>query len=156
MAAIFALAYIGQLLDVTTRRELIPDQHSRKAHRAAECSMPDARKVSFHISSEHSDHCHVTQIRLRRINYLFLQQRRVVPNARKKSKAGELCHYFDRIWVVSGTNLERYVCFQGENLDSFMVLRHYANSRDAHDLYDDFLDDLEERWYGMKEAETGG
>lgn len=55
--------------------------------------------------------------------------------------------------MVSGAHLERFVCFQGDDLHNFMVLRHFVDSKLAHEDYKDMLDDLEERWYGVKKAD---
>ena len=51
--------------------------------------------------------------------------------------------------MVSGAGLERYVCFQADNFNSFMVMQHFA---DVHQQYNKLLLDVEKRWYGVKKA----
>lgn len=64
---------------------------------------------------------------------------------------GRLLHTFDRIWTVGGVLGERFVCFQDEEI--FTVLRHFRD----HNEYEDFLNLLEKRWYGLKKlAKKGG
>ena len=73
---------------------------------------------------------------------------RVVPYSRLRHNAGELAHYFDGVWVLSGgVEDERLVCHRmGAN--SFVAL-HYCADSSGKDDYCAFLGVLE-RWYHVK------
>ncbi len=114
MEPVIAHAEIGQLLDVATVRAPVPASWQiRNAHRAAEFEMPDGGKVAFYIDQQHSDLSSLNESKMQSLHQLYTcrDMPRVVANAQKRNKSGELCHYFDGIWVVTGAHLEKYVCF---------------------------------------------
>lgn len=142
----FELGSLEQLVDLQTPLGLIPPQFSsKKAQRVAEACLPQASQVQFESDPSFSGRS-ISRAAVYRARSLF--RGRVVIYTRHTHALGELCHYFDRVWILSGTGYERFVCHQQDNKSTFTLLECFSSA--SHEAYIEFLNTLEARWYGMK------
>ena len=109
--------------------------------------MPVPAQVSFEIDVAHSLASVTHSILMRAVQ---LYSERVVNFKSVRHTCGELAHYFDRLWVLTGLPDERFLCFQQGSVHTFTIFDHYAPSQKAD--YKDTLNRLELRWYGMKDV----
>ena len=108
-AAYFALGDLSTPLSEETVPGRVPARMAdRVPHREAEFQLPVAPHVHFESDSWHSQPS-VSRSTVSRARYLYGSRTRVVNNRRRTHVQGELSHYFDRIWVLSGSLDERFV-----------------------------------------------
>lgn len=82
-----------------------------------------------------------------------LQTRHFVlaPTYEPVKRPGDLVHYYDSIWVVRGSGMQRLIVHQDEtNENSFTPLAFYADSEEGHHDYRRMLNHLERCWYQYK------
>lgn len=71
----------------------------------------------------------------------------VVSYARLQHKVGELAHYFDGVWVLTGARVdERLVCYRLGASPDFIAL-HYCAGPEGKNVYNQTLSNLEAQWY---------
>ena len=97
--------------------------------------------------------CGVKRIVATRFSTLARSARKVVPWEERSHSVGEISHYFDNLWVVTGdqSRLERLVCWHRGN-GHFIALHHCPGSADEWEDYNSFFTLLEERWYWMNQG----
>lgn len=119
----------------------------RKIDRAMEY-VPLAGPVALLPGLEYGD-MSVSAVAIQHMTALQRASGRVVPYSGLTHRVGELAHYFDGVWVLSGAvEDERLVCYWvGAN--NFVAL-HYCANASGKDNYKDFLGMLERRWYHVK------
>ena len=144
---LFNLSNIQQMLDVNSQTELLPPFYIRKLHRNPECVMPVGNvQLEFvaQISKPISRHA------VQYFNSIVRNAGRTVLFSEIQHSVGELSHYFDRVWVVTGVKQERVVCCQQNDTCTFTILQHTPNSYAGHRVYTAFINFVEERWYFLK------
>ena len=153
MVLLFDLANISVLLDPAAPRYLVPFSFERRQqHRLAEEQLPDPDNVEFVYQEDCSE---VSRSVVTRLKQLWRASGKLVVGQAEKDdtnriKIGRLLHTFDRIYTVDGLGLERFVCFQCVDRDTYVLLRHFADDDAEHKKYTGFLNLLEGRWYRMK------
>jgi hypothetical protein len=87
---------------------------------------------------------------------LHAVSRRVVSYSHVRHTSGELGHYFDGVWVMSGPSgsNERLVCYWLH--DQQLVALHYCRPADAaaKQEYIQFLNQLNMRWLYLKQQQA--
>jgi hypothetical protein len=80
--------------------------------------------------------------------------KRVVPSKKTEHKTGELSHYMDGVWVLSGPegSHERLVCYRVDD-DHFVAL-HYCSGFENKSTYVEFLNLLDRAWLKMNTVEN--
>ena len=135
----------GHLLRDLTLEQLLPaPKDTRRADRAFEECRPEENRVTF---SRHLG-CNYTEAFVQRYTSQYSGLRSW---AGHKDTPGHLNHYYDRVWVLCGQAGYRLVCFQ-DSIDNFQVLTVFpCDSRVHKTENNDYLTELESRWYGLKQ-----
>jgi len=141
---------LTRLLDSRTGEVPPPRQFSvRNQHRQAEFT-DIATPVELSEDLWHAD-ATVTKGAVKRLRKLFERRQRIVPWSHCVHSTGELAHYFNGVWVLSGVkdSHERMV-FHRIGLTSTLVPLHHCSGHDQKAAYTEFLDMLEHRWCYIK------
>ena len=111
--------------------------NTRKLDRQSEFDAP-VEPVTVLFDAAHADQS-VTAEAVQAMAALHAQSGRIVAFKRLKHSRGELSHYFDSVWVLSGDEHERLICYKDGN--RFLAL-FYCPDVDHKDAYSAFLDML--------------
>jgi len=99
----------------------------------------------------------VTNEAVQAMQVLHASSQRVVPYSQVRHTSGELGHYFDGVWVMSGPSgsHERLVCYWLANAQQLVAL-HYCRPADvaAKQEYNQFLNKLNLRWLYLKQQQA--
>lgn len=140
---------LPRLLDPNARTEPVPLFKFKKPIRKEEYVLPviSRAKILCNFSLSHAS---VNAAVVSHMQQLFDQNgMKSCMYAKQKLEEGELCHYFDHIWVISGAvQDERLICKRVKEAE-FVPLRYCPGSCDK-DANNDFLSFLEERWFACR------
>ena len=144
---LFQLCDLRRLLDEDTPTALVPPKRICRLHRPSECVMPAAR-VQLVFDARFSKP--ISRLAVTHFNTIIQDADCTVPYSCQKHRQGEVCHYYGRIWVVTGVGLQRVVCYQKNDTSTFIILQYTPDSHISHQVYEALLDFMEERWYFLK------
>ena len=92
----------------------------------------------------------ISRLAVAHLNTIIQDADCTVPYSCQGHRKGEVCHYFGRIWVVTGEGLQHVVCYQKKDTSTFIILQYTRDSHMSHQVYESLLDFMEERWYFLK------
>ena len=138
----------SRLLDIATGQALFPASSAvRNSHRQAEFSVIQ-EPIELVDDLRDADGS-VTVQAVHELRVMF--SGRVVPQSRCKHSTGELAHYFDGIWVLSGRKDSHVrMVFLRDGITSRLLPLHYCSGLHEKVAYSSFLNVLEQRWYYIK------
>ena len=105
---LFNLCDLQRLLDEDTPTTLVPPKGICRLHRQSECVMPAA---GVQLVSDAQFSKPISWLAVTHFNTIIQDADCTVPCSRQRHRKGEVCHYYGRIWVVTGVGQERVVCY---------------------------------------------